>query len=305
MQSLRRYLFDWNDIYLTGMTSIRPEWHLSDRNDIYPDHSSGIIIACCQILWWLQMVRYPAINHEIYINSYALTMWWPIATSFQKDMKSCLFDLHPSGRRGVVLSSLPTHHVDITSLNFISIVTPNAYRLKPERDIRQSATMAFPHLGKYLSDFVQWEGKTHVLSYFRSSTVNMGHNQWVLPSFKQILIDASDEYVANTDKTKGKPRTVLIERVAEEIRQAVDGTNDKLPDDLHKVWLVLLYSCTTYCQYPRLSVHGLETRLQDMPKETAERSQRSIHVVIRHQSGLGLRRPYVESSMQQRFPKYK
>jgi hypothetical protein len=225
--------------------------------------------------------------------------------SFQKDTKSRLFDQHPSGRRWVVLSSHPTHHVDITSLNVISIVTHNAYRLKPDRDIRQSATMAFPHLGKYLSDFIQWEGRTHVLSYIRSSTINMGHNQWVLPSFKQILIDASDKYVAHTDKLKGKPRTALIERVAEEICQAVDGTNDKLPNNLHKVWRVLLYSCTTYCQYPRLSVHGLETRLPDMPKETAERSQRSIHVVIRHQSGLGLRSLYVESSMPQRFPKYK
>ena len=165
--------------------------------------------------------------------------------------------------------------------------------------------MASPHLGKYLSDFVQWEGRTHVLSCSRSSTVNMGNNQWVLPSFKQILIDASDEYVANTDKIKGKPRTVLIDRVAEEIHQAVDGTNDKLPNDLHKVWLDLLYACTTDCQYPRLSAHGLETRLPDMPKETAERSRRSIHVAIQHQSGLGLRRLYVESFMQQRCPKYK
>jgi hypothetical protein len=76
---------------------------------------------------------------------------------------------------------------------------------------------------------------------FHFATLSMGNNTWVLPSFKQILIDASDEYMKNTDKEKGKPRTALIARVADEIRQVVDDTNDKLPDDLHKVCFILLY----------------------------------------------------------------
>jgi len=58
---------------------------------------------------------------------------------------------------------------------------------------------------------------------------------WVLPSFKQILINASDEFVRSTDKGKNKARTALINRVAEEIREVVQDTTDKLPDDLEKV----------------------------------------------------------------------
>ena len=58
---------------------------------------------------------------------------------------------------------------------------------------------------------------------------------WVLPSFKQILINASDEFVRSTDKGKNKARTALINRVAQEIREVVQDTTDKLPDDLEKV----------------------------------------------------------------------
>ena len=58
---------------------------------------------------------------------------------------------------------------------------------------------------------------------------------WVLPSFKQILINASDEFVRSTDKGKNKARTALINRVAEEICEVVQDTTDKLPDDLEKV----------------------------------------------------------------------
>ena len=58
---------------------------------------------------------------------------------------------------------------------------------------------------------------------------------WVLPSFKQILINASDEFVRSTDKGKNKARTALINRVTEEIREVVQDTTDKLPDDLEKV----------------------------------------------------------------------
>ena len=127
----------------------------------------------------------------------------------------------------------------------------------------------------------------------------MGNNQWVLPSFKQILIDASDEYVANTDKSKDKPRTALIARVAEEIRQAIDGTNDKLPEDLHKVRFILLYSCRPQSQRQclRLSAHGSETKLPDMPKEIAERNPKWIHVAIQPQSGHGVECQSVESFM--------
>jgi hypothetical protein len=58
---------------------------------------------------------------------------------------------------------------------------------------------------------------------------------WVLPGFKNILVESSNEYLKSTDKGKDKARTSLIVRVAGKIRQAVEETNDSLPDDLEKV----------------------------------------------------------------------
>jgi hypothetical protein len=58
---------------------------------------------------------------------------------------------------------------------------------------------------------------------------------WVLPSFKNILIDSCQEYLKTTDKGKEKSRSAFITRVSGEIRLAVEGTADQLPDDLEKV----------------------------------------------------------------------
>jgi hypothetical protein len=58
---------------------------------------------------------------------------------------------------------------------------------------------------------------------------------WVLSSFKHLLIDSCQEYINSTDKSKEKSRTALITRVAVEIRHAVEGTTEGLPDDLEKV----------------------------------------------------------------------
>jgi hypothetical protein len=65
---------------------------------------------------------------------------------------------------------------------------------------------------------------------------------WVLSSFKQLLIDASEEFMNTSDKAKDKPRTALVARVADQIRQIVDGTEDRLPDELEKVKYILLHS---------------------------------------------------------------
>jgi hypothetical protein len=62
---------------------------------------------------------------------------------------------------------------------------------------------------------------------------------WVLPAFKHILIEASQEFMDATDKAKGKPRTALVNRVADEIRHAVNGTDATLPDELEKVEFIL------------------------------------------------------------------
>jgi hypothetical protein len=66
---------------------------------------------------------------------------------------------------------------------------------------------------------------------------------WVLPSFKNILVDAADEFISSTDKGKDKKRSALITRIAEEVRQATEETPDALPEDLEKVESPRMYSC--------------------------------------------------------------
>jgi hypothetical protein len=101
---------------------------------------------------------------------------------------------------------------------------------------------------------------------------------WVLPSFKHILVDASAEFLRTTDKKKGKQRTAFIDRVTEEIRQAVADTNDPLPIDLTKVCLSLLYSGCAGTDYVSLSVHGSEMRPTDTQREAGRKHPRRIHV---------------------------
>jgi hypothetical protein len=60
---------------------------------------------------------------------------------------------------------------------------------------------------------------------------------WVLPSFKNILIDASQEFLNSTDKGKDKARTALVMRIAGEVREAVATSGDPLPEELEKVCL--------------------------------------------------------------------
>jgi hypothetical protein len=89
---------------------------------------------------------------------------------------------------------------------------------------------------------------------------------WVLPSFKQILIDSSAEYLTTSNKGKAKERTLFINRIVEEIRQAVAGTNDTLPDDLAKVCDPPIYSGRAGTEIPSPSTHGSEMRPADLPK---------------------------------------
>src|ERR1700722_17356257 len=81
-----------------------------------------------------------------------------------------------------------------------------------------------------------WELSVH-FNQRRSFTVTMGKS-WVIPGFKHILIESSKEYVNSTDKGKHKTRTSLITRVAEAICEAVEDTDDTLPNDLEKVMCV-------------------------------------------------------------------
>jgi hypothetical protein len=86
---------------------------------------------------------------------------------------------------------------------------------------------------------------------------------WVLPSFKQILIDSSVEYLTTSNKGKAKERTIFINRIVEEIHQAVVSTNDTLPDDLAKVHCSPTYSSHAGTHIISPSTHGSEMRPAD------------------------------------------
>jgi hypothetical protein len=128
---------------------------------------------------------------------------------------------------------------------------------------------------------------------------------WVLPSFKHILVDASAEFLRTTDKKKGKQRTAFIDRVTEEIRQAVADTNDPLPIDLTKVCLSLLYSGCAGTDYVSLSVHGSETRPTDTQREAGRKHPRRIHVVTPSSSRNGTQKRFAEAFMQIESPRFK
>ena len=108
----------------------------------------------------------------------------------------------------------------------------------------RSVSVGFPMWAKHRSVSVRFlmPGKppdvaaTLVSTIFQSQPITpiMGRT-WVQPSFKNILIDACQEYLNTTDKGKEKLRSALITRVAEEIRLVVAGTADTLPEDTEKV----------------------------------------------------------------------
>lgn len=105
---------------------------------------------------------------------------------------------------------------------------------------------------------------------FSQLVANMG-KPWVLPSFKQILIDSSAEYLTTSNKEKAKDRTIFINRIVEEIRQAVVGTNDTLPDDLPKVHCSPTYSRRAGNDIVSPSTHGSEMRPVDSPGRMEKR----------------------------------
>src|SRR5260370_40008646 len=94
---------------------------------------------------------------------------------------------------------------------------------------------------------------------------------WVLPSFKDILIDTCQEFLNSTDKGKDKKRSSLITRVAGEIRQAIEGTTDTLPEDLEKVGFNPTDIDYTHRRY-RPFERGFKTRPADLLLETLRES---------------------------------
>lgn len=108
-----------------------------------------------------------------------------------------------------------------------------------------------------------------------------------------------------SDKAKDKPRTALVARVADQIRQLVDGTEERLPDELEKVKYILLHSWRPLSDCIRLSAHGLAMRPPALQPDSPEKSPKRIHVAIQLPSGPGQQRVSAENSMLKWSPRYK
>jgi len=127
-----------------------------------------------------------------------------------------------------------------------------------------------------------------------SVIATMGKN-WVLPSFKNVLIDASQEFLDSTDKGKDKARTALITRIAGKIRQAVVQTGDPLPEELEKVCYIIQYSVATPPDWHSPSEHGFRTRPVDMTTTTQVGSPKRMPTVIIIRKSLGLQGLYADT----------
>ena len=115
----------------------------------------------------------------------------------------------------------------------------------------------------------------------------------MLPSFKQILIDSSNEYVNTTDKGRDKARTTLISRVAAEIRNTIDGTVETVPTDLRKVQFMSSFYYSSNSDIYRLSARGSEMRQDDTPRVTVVRRRRMKIWAIRLLQNPGPQSPCV------------
>ena len=61
---------------------------------------------------------------------------------------------------------------------------------------------------------------------------------WVLPSFREILVGACDEYLESNDRGTNKKRSKLITRIAKDLTDIAQEKGEQLPDDLEKVMMM-------------------------------------------------------------------
>jgi hypothetical protein len=62
--------------------------------------------------------------------------------------------------------------------------------------------------------------------------------RWVLPSFREILVGACDEYLESNDRGTDKKRSKLITRIAKDLTDIAQEKGEQLPDDLEKVTMM-------------------------------------------------------------------
>ena len=114
--------------------------------------------------------------------------------------------------------------------------------------------------------------------------------RWVNESFKQMLIDACDEYLDTNDHGGEKTRSKLITRVSKEIAAITTDKNERVPDELEKVNVqpsYTLYIPTHILNVSSVCVIGSETTRPDMRKTQSYRNPSLIPAVIRHRQNCG------------------
>ena len=67
-------------------------------------------------------------------------------------------------------------------------------------------------------------------------TISMApYNRWVLPSFRDTLLNHCDRYLESSDRGNDKSRSKLIVQVAQAITDIAREKSEQVPDDLEKV----------------------------------------------------------------------
>src|SRR5882672_7951258 len=110
--------------------------------------------------------------------------------------------------------------------------------------------------------------------------INMApYTRWVLPSFKQTLVDACDTYLDTNDCSNEKSRSKLIARVSKDISDIVQANKEVIPDDLEKVTKPYIVVLLNYNQFPSVFAYGMETMHLDMRKRRGQQRPSWIHMV--------------------------
>jgi hypothetical protein len=114
------------------------------------------------------------------------------------------------------------------------------------------------------------------------------YSRWVLPSFKDTLLSACDEYMRSNDRGNGKTQSMLITRISQEIAAIAQEKNERVPEELEKVIFLTILHFINNNGFCRVSAHGSVTMHLDIRKRS-QKSRRRIVVAILHLPKHGMR----------------
>jgi hypothetical protein len=87
----------------------------------------------------------------------------------------------------------------------------------------------------------------NLVNFHLSQRISMApYSRWVLPSFRQTLLDRCDDYLKSSDRSNEKTRSQLITQVSQEITNIAQENNEALPDDLEKVIHPSIFDCLAH-----------------------------------------------------------